>query len=77
MLVVTVEVWPNGNVLNRRVIHTMNLANVSQLADVSNYEGFLDDESVEVRNHKRSDGAWALVYKALRSLGGDTDRVDE
>lgn len=66
MLVVTVEVWPGGKVLQRRVIGTMNLANVSDLADISNYAGSIDGEFVEVRGHARADGAWELVRKALQ-----------
>lgn len=65
MLVVTVEVWPGGNVLRRRVIGTMNLANISELADVSDYEGFLDGKPVEVKGHRRDDGAWKLVHRAV------------
>ncbi len=70
MLVVTVEVWPGGDVLRRHVIGTMNLANVSELDEVSNYEGCLDGaHSFTVRRHRRSDGAWSLVRKALKAAG--------
>ena len=65
VLVVTVEVWPDGDLLRRRVIGTMNLANVSQLADVSNYVGYRDGREIVVEGHERAEGAWALVRKAL------------
>lgn len=65
MLVVTVEVWPGGRPLERRVIGVLNLANVSELADLSDYEGYLDGKRVEVKEHKRSDGAWALIRRVL------------
>lgn len=66
MMVVTVEVWPGGRVLHRRVIGTLNIGNVSQLADVSDYKCVLDgSKEFKVKGHRRSDGAWALVRKAL------------
>ena len=67
MLVVSIEVWPGGRMLQRRVIHTMTLANVSDLAEVSDYTGFVDGEPIEVHGHRRADGAWVLVQKALEA----------
>ena len=74
MLVVTVEVWPNGDILRRKVIGHMTLANRSNLAEQSDYEGYLwpnyvngDEihEHVTVEGHTRSNGAWELVRKVL------------
>jgi hypothetical protein len=73
VLVVTIEVWPGGSPLDKRNIGSMTLANVSELAECSDYEGFLrgDDinadgvEHVTVEGHFRSRGAWELVRKAL------------
>jgi hypothetical protein len=65
MLVVTVEVWPGGRMLARRVIGTMNLANISGLADTSDYEGYIDGEPIEITGHLRSTGAWELIRTAL------------
>lgn len=71
MMVVTVEVWPGGRLLRRRVIHTMNLANVSELADVSDYEGAIDGEDLKVVGHNRATGAWKLVQRALEQADED------
>lgn len=72
MLVVTVEIWPGGSPLRKKVIGAMQLANVSQLAEVSNYEGYLDDSPVAVQDHFRADGAWELVRRAIiESRRGD------
>jgi hypothetical protein len=70
MLVATVEVWPGGRVLERRVIGTLTLANVSNLAEVSEYEGYLDSCPVSIPHHRRADGAWSLVKKAIEDYEG-------
>jgi hypothetical protein len=48
----------------------MTLANVSELAECSDYEGFLRQadgtaEHITVQGHFRNRGAWELVRKAL------------
>ncbi len=48
----------------------MQLANVSELADLSDYEGYIDGDPVEVKGHVRADGAWELVSKALQARKG-------
>ena len=66
MLVVTVEVWPGGDMRRRRVVGTMTAANISELAEVSDYEVSIDGEPIVViPKHRRSDGVWALVRRAL------------
>lgn len=68
VLAVTVEVWPGGDLRRRRVIGLLSLANISQLADVSDYTGYLDGEPVSVTGHVRSDGAWKLVHTVLTDI---------
>lgn len=65
MLTVTIEIWGGGSPLRRRVIGILSLANVSDLAEESDYEGYLDGEPIEVKGHNRADGAWKLIQKAL------------
>lgn len=65
MLVVTIEVWPGGNPIRKRNIGLLTLANISELADVSDYDGCFDGQDIEIRGHPRADGAWALVERAL------------
>jgi hypothetical protein len=48
----------------------MTITNVSHLAELSDYDVWADGEQVgTVRGHLRSDGAWALVRRALRLKG--------
>ena len=70
MLVVTVEVWPGGDPLRKRNIGSMTLANMSELNECSDYEGFLHhgdghSDHITVQGHFRSRGAWELIRKAL------------
>jgi len=65
MLVVNVEVWPGGDIRRRRVISVMGLANISELAETSDYEGYIDGKYVEYHGHQRSDGTWELIRKLL------------
>jgi hypothetical protein len=80
MLVVTVEIWPGGDLSGRRTLGQMQIANESGLANVSDYsvaiyqepsdrlnvEGF--DQRLAVTGHARSNGPWKLVYRALAQL---------
>lgn len=87
MLVVTVEVWPGGNLARRTVVGRMELANVSQLAAVSDYEGHVTDYGahrvtsaqrvdIRVEGHVRADGVWELVEKALRARSNGGNQTD-
>jgi hypothetical protein len=67
MLVVTIEVWGGGNPRNKRHVSTMTIVNESGLADLSDYDVWCDGEQVgRVVGHRRADGAWTLVRRALR-----------
>jgi hypothetical protein len=70
MLMIKVELWPGGRPEGRREIARATIANVSELADVSNYvvvrgDDFGRFEAVSVDGHRRSAGVWALVARAL------------
>lgn len=76
MLRVTVELWPGGVRLEARVIASAEIANVSDLAQVSDYvvratEGYNPvtgtppwSASGHVMQHDRSTSVWHLVSKA-------------
>jgi hypothetical protein len=80
MLVLRLEIWPGGSRDLRRTIGEVRIANVTDLAPVSDYELTFTPHNdagqplvskhrhAEVRGHERSDGAWSLVGKALRAL---------
>lgn len=65
MMVVTVEVWGGGDVRRKRHVSTMTLVNESQLAEISDYDVWIDGERKGKVRHHRSDGAWPLVKRAL------------
>ena len=73
MLVVPLEIWPGGARSARYQIGKLEIWNVSDLAPVSDYGVRLTIGSTvttaEVTGHKRSDGATALIRKALEALG--------
>lgn len=68
MMVVSVEIWPGGDMLRRKVIHTINIANISKgLPEISDYEYVIDEGDVEFlsEGHNRNDGALILLHKIL------------
>lgn len=66
MLVVSVEVWPGGDIRRRRAIGTASIVNISDLADTSDYEVYVDGEQYpNVEGHVRSAGPWPLIARAL------------
>jgi hypothetical protein len=72
MLVVRVELWAGGNPSRRQYLGGAAIANVSDLAETSDYVvALLDDEQEltavrRVRAHDRSSGWKELVSRALR-----------
>jgi hypothetical protein len=85
MIQVNVEIWPGGFREARRTIAQMRIANVSDLAAVSDYRVLMTEDGTtpsgkpatkrafDVRGHLRDDGVWALIAKALavaREKGG-------
>jgi hypothetical protein len=69
MLRVTVEIVPGGDESQAKVIERMLIANVSGLADVSDYDTVFTYGGKtlygEVFDHARMDGAWELIRSAL------------
>jgi hypothetical protein len=77
MIRVTVEIWPGGFPGGKRKIGAMSIANVTDLAPLSDYEADIWEAgnplarsearecSVQVRNHSRRLGVWSLIAKVL------------
>lgn len=77
MLVVKLELHPGGDASRAREIGRMEIANVSELAPVSDYrvavtkrwmvgnEETSETGYFEICSHRRSDGAWTLVRRAF------------
>lgn len=77
---VTVEVVPGGREPAKRTIATIDISNVSELSELSNYEATarLDghgSESIRARveGHRRSTGWIPLVRRVLESVGGSPE----
>jgi hypothetical protein len=69
MLVVRVEIWPQGEAERARELGRVIIANKSRLAPVSRYEVTCTAQDgtrmAEVRHHLRADGWLALAARAL------------
>lgn len=71
MIHVTIELIPGGNWAKRRTLDTISIANVSELADVSDYS--VEHEDLELRTHDafrvtghRPDrGMWPLLREVF------------
>jgi hypothetical protein len=75
VLRITVEVWPGGDKTRARAIATANVANVSDLADVSDYDVSVTEGHNPLTNtpawsqrgrlfqHDRRASVWALIAK--------------
>lgn len=76
MLVARIEVWPGGDFDRAFEIARLGIANVSELADVSNYEltALMERDKSEyvlrseVNSHQRSLGWEPLVQRSMTSL---------
>lgn len=72
MLIGTLTVHPGGDASRAHQIGRLEIANVSQLADVSDYSVMMVEPErvrmVEVRGHRRADGAWPLVRRAIAAV---------
>jgi hypothetical protein len=79
LLVVTVDLVPGGYERHRRTIGSMRIANLSDLADISDYsvefmEGANPLTGTRARNarctierHDRRQSVWALIEKAAEA----------
>jgi hypothetical protein len=75
LLRITVEIWPGGDNTRARAVATASVANLSDLADVSDYAVSVTEGHNPVTNtppwsqrgyvfqHDRRTSAWALVAK--------------
>jgi hypothetical protein len=66
VLVVKVEVWPAGRAEDARLVGVAGLANVSDLAERSDYVVVWRDDlqnrgEALLRDHRRGDGFWPLI----------------
>lgn len=85
-MVVTVEVWPGGWRDGRKVIERALFANRSELAEDSEYDVWFESADTDEGDlvlyahnnqpdisglqHRRSEGAWVLLEKALGVVTG-------
>lgn len=72
MLVVRLELWPGGSKEDAREIGRMRIANISDLAPISDYHVHVEDDDgaktnvgFRVAEHPRRECAWSLVRKAI------------
>jgi hypothetical protein len=82
MIKVTVEILPGGFSGFRRTLGLMHVANVSDLADRSDYEVRIAENAnplagttprachVMVRDHDRRQSVWTLIGAAIREMEG-------
>lgn len=80
MMIVKIEVWPGGVEAGSHEIGRMVIANLSNLAEISDYNVHIEqaetlrlhvpaiDTRVTVKSHPRRDGPWALVRRALEQV---------
>lgn len=68
MLRVTIELLPGGNTFRKKVLGVVDIANVSGLADVSDYLVTFGKVALELRDHRRADGWLPLVARAFADL---------
>lgn len=80
MLRLTIEVIPNGDETKKRPIRVMTISNMTNLADMSDYEVHVVGERHSnkrhgfVRGHERRKlGCWALIARAIRALKLDLE----
>lgn len=78
---IKVEIWPRGDERGARQLGMVGLANVSKLAEVSDYLVVrVDDagctEAGKVPSHRRSDGFWPLLAQ-VGSQDGWAELTDE
>lgn len=80
VILVRAELWPGGDESRCKVVGTLILENITGTADVSSYSVCLDqtgddasgspeiDAVFQLHGHRRSDGLWKLVQKAVSCL---------
>ncbi len=73
VMVMTVEIWPGGDVHQRQIIGSMEVINVTKGAieredGSASYRAWIDGEQIKGRpiQHDRNDGPWQLIANVLR-----------
>jgi hypothetical protein len=75
MLVLRLEMWPEGDRSKARVLGVLRVSNVGGGLDEGDYQVELDEleaketRSAQVTGWMRGRSAWALVFEALTRLG--------
>ena len=82
MLVVRVEIWPGGYELGKQEIAKMQVGNISDLADTSDYIAVWEEygnealgipksrNTVQIDGHARRSTVWSLLRKILEKNDG-------
>ncbi len=80
MLLITIDLLPGGHASQRRTIASMQIANITGLADISDYHiGAIEGANALagtpsrsatciVTGHDRNQAVWALVAKAASEI---------
>jgi hypothetical protein len=80
MLTITVDLVPGGYAPMRRTIASMNISNISDLAEISDYRVEASETSnplagapprtvrCVIRGHSRAQSVWALLAKASEEI---------
>jgi hypothetical protein len=80
MLLITIDLLPGGHAPHRRTVASMQIANVTDLSDISDYHiGAIEganpltgtpprSATCVVSGHDRNQAVWALVAKAAEAL---------
>lgn len=75
---VTIEYLPGGFEHHKQTLAVVSIENESGLADVSNYVVRLDGDRVAtVDRHRRADGFWPLVERAMLEIQLRVERLRE
>ncbi len=79
-LIVEVSVGSHLHANRRRLVASMVLHNVSDLAKISNYTGYIEEENndnlgikgfhteISVKDHERHQSVWELIKTALEKV---------
>ncbi len=71
MLVIKVEIWPGGDASRAKEIGRAGVANVTHLAEDSDYlvvaSSDLGESEAMVLDHNRADGFWKLASEVCRA----------
>jgi len=80
MLLITIDLLPGGHASHRRTVASMQIANITDLADISDYHiGAIEganpltgtpprSATCLVAGHERNQTVWALVAKAASEI---------